>query len=392
MKHILTLVFTCIFSCGLHAQTTDATVCDILDKPLSFNGKIVRIKGTVAVGFDYFIIKGDTCNHRINGIWLSYPEGTKAKSGPAAIVQIQAASNFKGDVPASAQTAVTLDKSKDFKQFDSYLSTAPKVSGTCLGCIKYEVSATLVGRLDAIENASLRRDKDGKIAGIGGYGNLNAYKARLVLESVSDVTPTEIDYSAVAEATKAEASSGDNGGPGGRTDQSSSTYYEPRSSMAKLVKAAGAGSSQDQLQRAADAYGKDKENNGVVIAKDPTGELLAKYDGKASVESPDGLLFICRFNSSRLSGETLTKAYLHLGAHIADVRTPSKGFENASLYEYEYRGWVASVLGTVMGQQKTMSAPGGYLFWNSTWPAAENNDDLNKALTEFLNRTALLKR
>jgi hypothetical protein len=389
MKHLLTLVFASVLSCGLHAQTVDATVCDILDKPLSFNGKTVRVKGTVAAGLDSFMIKGDSCKNRVNGIWLSYPEGTKAKSGPAAIVQIQAASNFKGNVAAAAQPPVTLDKSKDFKQFDSYLSTPPKMNGTCLGCVKYEVSATLVGRLDAVENANLQRDKDGKITGLGGYGNLNAYKARLVLQSVSDVTPKEIDYSKVAEDTKAESSSGGSGGPGGGPDQSGNSYSDPRASMAKLLRTSG---SNDQLVRAVEAFGKEKENNGVVVAKDPTGELPAKFEAKAAVESPDGLIFICRFNSNRLSGDVLTKAYLHLGAHIADVRNPAKGFENAGLYEFEYRGWVASVIGAVMGQQKSLSAPGGYLLWSAAWPATESNDDVNKALTEFLSKTALLNR
>ena len=50
----------------------------------------------------------------------------------------------------------------------------------CLGCIRYDVTATLVGRLDAVPDATLQRDKAGKIVGFGGFGNLNAYPARLV--------------------------------------------------------------------------------------------------------------------------------------------------------------------------------------------------------------------
>ena len=41
--------------------------------------------------------------------------------------------------------------------------------------------------------------------GFGGFGNMNAYPARLVLESVSDVTPKEIDYSKTDAATKGDA-------------------------------------------------------------------------------------------------------------------------------------------------------------------------------------------
>ena len=71
MKRLLALVFAGIFSCGLHAQIVDATVCGILENPQSFNGKIVRVKGTVSAGFDTFMIKGDGCGRKVNGIWLS---------------------------------------------------------------------------------------------------------------------------------------------------------------------------------------------------------------------------------------------------------------------------------------------------------------------------------
>src|ERR1019366_9226899 len=95
---------------------------------------------------------------------------------------------------------VTLDKSKDFKQFDSLLSAPYKSNGMCLGCTKSEVSATITGRIDAVQPA-LRRDAAGKIVDIAGFGNLNAYPVRLVLQSVSDVAPHEIDYSKVAAIT-----------------------------------------------------------------------------------------------------------------------------------------------------------------------------------------------
>jgi len=119
------------------------------------------------------------------------------------MVHVQPALNFAGEVPATQRTPVELDKnSKDFKQFDSLLATPYKKGGMCLGCNRYEVSATLVGRVDAVDNATLRRDKAGKIIGFGGFGHMNAYSARLVLQSVSDVTPKEIDYSKTLAATK----------------------------------------------------------------------------------------------------------------------------------------------------------------------------------------------
>jgi hypothetical protein len=261
----------------------------------------------------------------------------------------------------------------------------------CLGCIRYEVSATLVGRLDGIESASLERDKAGKITGIGGFGNLNAYSARLVLESVSDVTPKEIDYSKVIEASKSESSSDAGPGPGG---PGASIDPDPFAAAHKAAAGFGAGNPLGaQLERAAAAFGSQKDkNNSVTVSYGVTSEAIAKYDSKGTASSPDGLLFNCFFNKSHLSGDALARAVVHIGAHIADVRSPAAGFENAGLYEFEYRGWVQTVVDGVAANQKTLSAPGGYVLWNTAVPEADRNSSLNAALMEFLSKEELLTR
>ena len=64
MKRLFASISVFAFSCCLHAQAVDTTVCDILKAPQSFNGKIVRIKGTVEAGFDQFVVKGAGCGQR----------------------------------------------------------------------------------------------------------------------------------------------------------------------------------------------------------------------------------------------------------------------------------------------------------------------------------------
>ena len=164
---------------GLRAQMTDATVCDVVKKPASFDGKMVKITGTVVAGFDQFILedsKDPNCGYPVDSIWIAYPDGTKGKAGPAAMVTIQPAHNYAGKYTPPTRTAVTLQKDKEFKQFDSLLSqTHEKGADLCLGCTRYEVTATLVGRLDGVDDASLKHDAAGKIIGFGGFGNLNAY-------------------------------------------------------------------------------------------------------------------------------------------------------------------------------------------------------------------------
>ena len=77
--------------------------------------------------------------------------------------RLQPAHNFAGTYTAPTRTPVTLDKSKDFKQFDSLLSqTHNKGAGMCLGCARYEVTATLVGRLDGVADADLAARQGGQ--------------------------------------------------------------------------------------------------------------------------------------------------------------------------------------------------------------------------------------
>ena len=214
MKHILVLcLLLAAASSHVAAQSVDATVCEILANPKSFDGKIVKLNGTVSAGFDEFAIKDTTCNQPVNAIWLAYPAGAKAKAGPAALVQLQLARNSSAPVVSDSRSAVKLDKNKDFKQFDLLLSTPYKTGGMCLGCIRYTVTATLIGRLDGVQDAGLVRDSARKFVSANGFGNLNQYRARLVLQSVSDVVSHEIDYAknmaALQDDSKQDAAVGD---------------------------------------------------------------------------------------------------------------------------------------------------------------------------------------
>jgi hypothetical protein len=119
---------------GLAAQGVDTSVCDILSNPQSFDGKMVRVQATVAAGFDEFIIKGSSCNQPVNAIWLAYPDGTKAKAGAAAFVQLQLGRNNPAVGAIPSRLPVKLEKNKDFKQFDSALSTPYKAGGMCGLC------------------------------------------------------------------------------------------------------------------------------------------------------------------------------------------------------------------------------------------------------------------
>jgi len=381
MKRFVTLVIALGFSYCLCAQTVDTTVCNILDNPQSFNGKIVRIKGTVYAGFDQFVVKGADCGINVNkNIWLSYPEGTKGKAGPSVMVHLQPARNFAGDVSAVQRTPVELDKNnKDFKQFDSLLATPFKKGGMCLGCNRYEVTATLVGRIDAVEKAAISYDKAGKIVGFGGFGHMNAYNARLVLQSVSDVASTEVDYSKTLAVTKDDLATGT-----GDTDSLATSR--------KLAASYTAGNaSGDQLKRAVGAYGKENERNtGVVIVHGNGNTAATKDEGKGAVDSPDGLLFTATFNTSRVEGDTETRALVFAGENIANLRNPLPQAAGAGVYELEMRAWVTTVLDSFASKQKTMTLPGAHLVMNAAWPPADINQKVDDAIESFIADEELL--
>jgi hypothetical protein len=364
--------FVGVASSFLSAQAVDASLCDILASPQSFDGKIVRIKGTVIAGFDEFAVKAPGCRAGAGAIWLSYPEGTRAKAGPAAAVQLQLARNAPATVANPGRQGVKLETNKDFKLFDSLLSTPHKSGGMCLGCVRYAVTATLVGRLDGASDTGVMRDKDGKAAGVSGFGNLNRYNARLVLQSVADVAPQEIDYTGDPAAAKDDSPS----------ERAGDNPVEVARQMARAFKPGSAAGK--ELFRAAAAYGEAGEDNGVEIGFGAFNRT-PKNDGlKGDQASPDGLLFYCWFDMDRLKGASLARAIVHVGAHIADIRDPQAAVWNRNAYELEYHAWQTTVLSAIAARQKTLTLPGGYLAWNSAWPEADRSRKAHETIAKFL--------
>jgi len=350
------------------AQTIDATVCEVLANPQSFDGKIVRIKGTVVAGLDEFAITDPTCKQNLRAIWLAYPEGTKAKAGALAVVQLQAAKNSAVSGSTPGRAAVKLDRNKDFKEFDALLSTPHKGGGICLGCGKYVVKATLTGRLDGVAAPGVVRDATGKITAVRGFGNMNYYTARLVLQSVTDISQQEIDYSRAASLPQDDTSHGTGGDPVALAHQEARAF--PAGSPAA-----------EELERAAAAYGKEGEDNGVVVGFGIPNEVPNSDGLKGNSDSPDGILYNCTFDMDRLKGDLLPKAIVHIGSLIADLRSPQA---TTTLFDSEYRAWQTTVLSALAMGQKTVTLPGGYVIWNASWAPADRSKMVDQAVSSYL--------
>jgi hypothetical protein len=385
MKRVLVLaLFFCACACGLRAQAVDTTVCAIVKNPKPFDGKIVRIKGIAVAGFDQFMVKDSSpCGFQVDGIWLDYPQGSKGKAGPVALLRVQPARNFAGTYTAPTRTPVTLEKNKDFKQFDSLLAQPHnKGGGMCLGCTRYQVSATLVGRIDAVADANLQRDKAGKVTGFGGFGNMNAYPARLVLESVSDVSPKDVDFSKSDAITKGDTP----------TFAGTGDLYDPVVAAQKSAAALAGSTAGAQAEKDIAVFGKPGEHTGVNIIYGSNNEAAAKDEEKGTKDSPDGILYNCIFNLDRLEGAAQLRALMHMGQHVTDLRGAIPGNEEAPLFILEYNAWTMTAATAIANGQKSLTLPGGYLLWSSTWAPADRTTNMDDALKSFLANEAALSR
>jgi len=385
MKRVLLLaVLIAAGACALQAQAVDTTVCDVLKDPASFNGKLVRIKGTVSVGLDQFIVGGTDCGRPVNAIWLAYPDGTKGKTGPDAMLELRPAHNFAGKYTAATRTPIKLEKDKAFKQFDSALAEQHKGNYMCLGCRRYQVSATLVGRLDGVADASLQRDASGKITGLGGFGNMNAYPARLVLQSVSDVTPKEIDYSKDDALTKGITPPSDPPTSGG--------VFDPLTAARSTATAIGSSQVGITAQKDANVYGKKGENNGVSIGYGRMNEVSDNDGALGSADSPDGVLYNSTFNMNHLEGAALSAAILHVGQHISELRSPSTTDLVEPAILLESNAWAITISAAIYMREKFLMLPGGYVIWNWKWPQADLASNFQTALTTYFAQEGLVNR
>jgi hypothetical protein len=384
MKRFLVLaIFLFAGACALQAQV-DTTVCDVLKNPASFNGKMVRIKGTVSAGFDQFILRGPQCGQQVDAIWVAYPEGTKGKAGPDAMLEIQPAHNFAGKYAAVDRTPVKLVKDKEFKQFDSLLSQEQnKGPYTCLGCRRYEVSATLVGRLDGVADASLQRDSAGKVTGFGGFGNMNAYQARLVIQSVSDVTSQAVDYSKVEEMVKGMPPSMSQAGNG----------FDPVELAGKAAAAIGDSPAGIQAQKDAKVFPKKGEHNGVNILYGRMNEVADKDPGLGALDSPDGVLYNCTFNMNHLQGLEMPEAILHIGQHVSELRDPPTGeASGVPVYILEANAWAVTASASMGMREKFLVLPGAHVLWNWKWTQADLPSNFSTALASYFSDEALLSQ
>ncbi len=362
----LALAFIAVVRAHAQAAIVEATPCDVLSRPVDFNGKTVRVSGTVQTGLDDFVLRAPGCSgtplSSPQAIWIDYPRGAHGKAGPAMRIAL-AVSGTAAPVPPAA----VLVRSPDFERFDAALSAPLPARGLCLGCAKTAVTATLVGRIDAVPVARIVRT-GARYSSAAGFGTLNRYRARLVLESVSNVTEKSNDFqpaSAELEAVR-HTLSGD-----------------PFKIANRLPEAFLNGTAvYGQVRRAAVVYGAPgAEPSGIMVSYGPPNEDTEAEDLAAAASAPGGLLIHVTLDRARLPMDALVYAVFYAGAIAADLREPG---EPSAHLQLEQHALETTLLAAVAGHAKNLVLPSAAVLWNDEWAPADRQRLSDVAITRFL--------
>ena len=364
--HLLALAFALIAATGAGAQVVEATPCDVLARPMEFSGRTVRVTGTVQTGLDDFVLRAPGCTgtpaSSPQAIWIDYPRSTHAKAGPAMRIALAVAG-----APMHPAAAVALDRGGDFERFDAALAAPLPVRGLCLGCARASVTATLTGRVDAVPLARIVR-AGARYSSAAGFGTLNRYRVRLVLQSVSSVVEKENDFQpAAAELAVVR-----------HTLQGDPIKTANRMPAAFLNGTAVYG----QVRRAAVVYGTTGgEPTGIIVSYGPPNEDTEADDAPGASAAPGGLLIHVTLDRARLPLDALTYAVFYAGSIAADLREPGEPSAHIAL---EQHGLETLLLAAVAGNAKNLVLPSAAVLWNDAWAPGDRQRLSDAAIVRFL--------
>jgi hypothetical protein len=165
-------------------QPSEPSLCDIVQAPELFAGKMVSIRARVLISFEDFEVSAAACHpKKIDSVWLEYGSGPKHQPTIWCC----------GDL--TPRDPMRLVQSSEFRKFHRYLTAQAKERG-CYGgeCPLYRVTATLTGRFDAVPTETCP-DGRSQCPKEGGFGHFGLSSARLVIRSVSNVVAEPVDPS-----------------------------------------------------------------------------------------------------------------------------------------------------------------------------------------------------
>lgn len=181
-------------------QPVSTTLCTIMEKPEHFDGKMVKVRAEVLVGFEHCVLSDPSCSR---SIWLSFDQGphiaTAMEYAPIESWIDQLFDFWLRWTPLPHRPPMTVRIDGEMKRLLAYLRAkhVDRTSGRrCATCPLFATSATFVGRLDVSPRRyGACRYRNGSILHTycGGFGHLNKWNVQLAVESAVDVSARTID-------------------------------------------------------------------------------------------------------------------------------------------------------------------------------------------------------
>lgn len=176
------------------------TVCELVQHPHRFNGKLVKVRATVRAGFELSVLYDRNCEK--NELWNGTDDHARRTSmqiaylGNEADLQHPDLLKWK---PIPELRPIKLRDDEPYqtlgKHIDQYYSDD---FCTAFKCPKFSVTATFIGRFDYDDQKlrAFRNTSTGEVwPSKGGFGHMNISPTQLVWQSVSDVVATPIERS-----------------------------------------------------------------------------------------------------------------------------------------------------------------------------------------------------
>lgn len=150
----------------------DVPYCALAQDPVSFDGKMIRVRGTLSVGFEDFTLVDKDCKTN-QGIWLEFG-GDVSENEASSIDQGVRKRGLEIQVNGVGNK---VRKDDNFRRLYALISARHEISPS------YAVTATLVGFFAAGTKATWANGQ----SGFSGYGHLGCCSLLVISEVSSDI-------------------------------------------------------------------------------------------------------------------------------------------------------------------------------------------------------------
>lgn len=177
-----------------------ATICEILKEPSVYNNDLVQVRGALRVSFEYSVLADESCS--ADGIWFVFGDGSVPPGITAYVIGSNPTGGKDSKGHAIPPTPVRLVKDSNFEELIRLLNDSARADACAEGpppdfppqCISRRITATFVGRIDAVSKelhaAHKKRKSQDTIDGKG-FGHMGMFDAQLVMQSVDKVVAVE---------------------------------------------------------------------------------------------------------------------------------------------------------------------------------------------------------